>query len=250
LLLLERALVDSRAQAQRLIMAGRVYSAERRIDKPGDCLDESAAIAVREGPRFVSRGGDKLEGALDDLQVQVRDRICADVGASTGGFTDCLLQHGARRVYTVDVGRAQLADKLRRDPRVVSREGINARNLTASDFAEAIELVVIDVSFIGLGHLVGALAAILPPAGELVALIKPQFEVGREQARRSKGVITDPAVRAAAIEKTKVILAASGFELVGSVDSRVHGPKGNVEHFVHATRVATPVASSTVAESG
>jgi 23S rRNA (cytidine1920-2'-O)/16S rRNA (cytidine1409-2'-O)-methyltransferase len=244
LLMLERSLVDSRTKAQRLIMAGRVYSAERRIEKPGDCLDISAEISVREGPRFVSRGGDKLEGALADLCVPVDGRVCADIGASTGGFTDCLLQHGARVVYTVDVGRAQLADQLRRDPRVVSREGVNARNLTASDFPESLELTVIDVSFIGLGQLAPALAAILPPGGELLALIKPQFEVGRDQARRSKGVITDPEIRAAAIQNTKAILAASGFELIASVDSRVHGPKGNIEHFVHARRVATQTPPS------
>ncbi len=249
-LMLERSLVDSRAQAQRLIMAGRVYCGDRRVEKPGDSLDCSVEITVREGPRFVSRGGDKLEGALSDLRVTVADRVCADIGASTGGFTDCLLQHGARRVYTVDVGRAQLADKLRRDPRVVSREGVNARHLTASDFAEPIELAVIDVSFIGLGQLAAALAAILPTGGELLALIKPQFEVGRDQARRSKGVITEPLIRAAAIDRTKSVLAASGFELIDSVDSQVHGPKGNIEHFVHARRLAVQLLRDDACEQG
>ena len=241
--MLERLLVESRAQAQRLIMAGRVFCAERRVEKPGDCLNETAEISVREGPRFVSRGGDKLEGALSDLGVRVESRVCADIGASTGGFTDCLLQHGALRVYTIDVGRAQLADKLRRDARVVCREGVNARHLTAADFAEAIDLIVIDVSFIGLGHLAPALASILPVNGELLALIKPQFEVGREQARRSKGVICDPEVREAAIQKTKNVLADAGFELIASADSKVHGPKGNIEHFVHARRLTTIRAS-------
>jgi 23S rRNA (cytidine1920-2'-O)/16S rRNA (cytidine1409-2'-O)-methyltransferase len=240
LLMLERSLVESRAQAQRLIMAGRVYCAERRIDKPGDCLDVAADISVREGPRFVSRGGDKLEGALGDLGVRIEGRICADIGASTGGFTDCLLQHGAMRVYTIDVGRAQLADKLRRDARVVCREGVNARHLSAADFAEVIDLIVIDVSFIGLGHLAHSLAAILPANAELLALIKPQFEVGREQARQSKGVICDPALREATIDKTKNVLAEAGFQLIASVDSRVHGPKGNIEHFVHARRLPEP----------
>ncbi len=235
--MLERSLVDSRAQAQRLIMAGRVYCAERRIEKPGESLDEAAQLSIREGTRFVSRGGDKLEGALTDLGVRVRGRTCADIGASTGGFTDCLLQWGARRVYTVDVGRAQLAEKLRRDPRVVPREGVNARPLTAAAFEEPSALIVIDVSCIGLGQLAAALASILPAGGELLALIKPQFEVGRVQARRNRGVITDPALRVEAIGRTKGVLVAAGFELVASADSRVHGPKGNIEHFVHATRI-------------
>jgi len=235
-LMLERHLADSRTQAQRLIMAGLVYSGERRIEKPGDCLNEHAEISVREGPKYVSRGGDKLQGAIVDLGVRIEGRICADIGASTGGFTDCLLQHGAIRVYTIDVGRAQLADKLRRDARVICRESVNARHLTAADFADVIDLVVIDVSFIGLEQLAASLAAILPPGGELLALIKPQFEVGREVARRHKGVIVDAALREAAIDKTKRALASVGFALINAADSRVHGPKGNIEHFVHARR--------------
>jgi 23S rRNA (cytidine1920-2'-O)/16S rRNA (cytidine1409-2'-O)-methyltransferase len=236
----ERSLVTSRSEAQRLIMAGRVYTGQRRVDKPGDCLDDAAEISVREGQRFVSRGGEKLEGAIADLGVQVQGCVCADIGASTGGFTDCLLQHGAVRVYTIDVGRAQLADKLRRDSRVVCREGLNARNLTAADFPEPIDMLVIDVSFIGLGHLAPALAAILPAQRQLLALIKPQFEVGREEARRTRGVISDPQLRHGAIDNTKGILSAAGFEIIGSVDSRVHGPKGNIEHFVYAKRLTAP----------
>lgn len=218
-------------------MAGRVFSGARRIDKAGENLDEQAVIEVRQGPRYVSRGGEKLQGAILDLAVSVEGRVCADIGASTGGFTDCLLQHGALRVHTIDVGRAQLADSLRRDPRVIWREGVNARYLTAADFAEAISLVVIDVSFIGLGQLAPALAAILPAGGELLALIKPQFEVGRHHARRHKGVIQDPELRASAIDNTKRVLGETGFLLAASADSRVHGPKGNVEHFVLARRV-------------
>jgi 23S rRNA (cytidine1920-2'-O)/16S rRNA (cytidine1409-2'-O)-methyltransferase len=236
-LMLERKLADSRTQAQRLIMAGRVYCGERRIEKPGDCLSCQVEISVREGPKYVSRGGEKLEGAIADLSVRAQGCICADIGASTGGFTDCLLQYGALRVYTIDVGRAQLADKLRRDARVICREGVNARHVTAADFPEPIDLVVIDVSFIGLGHLAAPLAAILPVGGELLALIKPQFEVGREEARRHKGVIVDSKLREATIEKTTRVLLAAGFELINSADSRVHGPKGNIEHFVHAKRV-------------
>jgi len=237
ILMLGRQLAASRTQAQHLIMAGRVYCGERRIDKPGDCLSDQAEISVREEPKYVSRGGDKLQGAIGDLNVRVQGRICADIGASTGGFTDCLIQFGALRVYTIDVGRAQLADKLRRDARVICREGANARHLSAADFPEPIDLVVIDVSFIGLGHLADPLAAILPIGGELLALIKPQFEVGRQEARRHKGVISDAHLRETTIEKTKQVLLAAGFELIGSVDSQVHGPKGNIEHFAHAKRV-------------
>ena len=217
-------------------MAGRVYSRERRIEKAGDCLQEHAEISVREGPKYVSRGGDKLQGAIEDLRLQIDGRVCADVGASTGGFTDCLLQHGAARVYTVDVGRAQLAEKLRRDARVICKERLNARNLTAIDFAEPIDLVVVDVSFIGLSQLAAALAAILPVGGELVALIKPQFEVGYEAARRHRGVIADPKLRQTAIDTTVRLLLAAGFAFLASADSRVHGPKGNIEHFMHARR--------------
>jgi len=236
LLLVERKLAESRSQAQGLIMAGRVYNGEARVDKAGDQLDEKANLSVRSAPHYVSRGGDKLEGALRDLELVVEGQICADIGASTGGFTDCLLQKGAARVYAIDVGHAQLADKLRRDPRVISREGINARTLLAQDFPEAIDWIVVDVSFIGLDRLVPAFANILTSGRHLLALIKPQFEVGREAASRAKGVIRDPQLRQAAIGQAKKAIAAAGFEVVGACDSKVHGPKGNVEHFVYARR--------------
>ena len=237
MLLVERGLADSRSQAQALIMAGLVYSGETRVQKSGDRLDDGSVLHVRDRARFVSRGGDKLQSALEALHIDVNSLVCADIGASTGGFTDCLLQNGATRVYAIDVGHAQLADKLRRDPRVVSREGVNARYLTAADFPETLELVVADASFIGLDRLVAAFAAILAQKGQLVALIKPQFEVGRREASRSKGVIRDAELRADAIDKAKRAVVAAGFEIVGSCDSTVHGPKGNVEHFVFARRV-------------
>lgn len=236
LLLVERKLAESRSQAQGLIMAGRVYNGEARVEKPGDRFDAKAELSVRPTPRYVSRGGDKLAGALSDLELVVEGQICADIGASTGGFTDCLLQKGAARVYAIDVGHAQLADKLRRDPRVISREGINARALLAQDFPEAIDWIVVDVSFIGLDRLVAAFANILSSGRHLLALIKPQFEVGREEASRAKGVIRDPQLRQAAIAKAKEAIAAAGFEVMGSCDSKVHGPKGNIEHFVYARR--------------
>jgi 23S rRNA (cytidine1920-2'-O)/16S rRNA (cytidine1409-2'-O)-methyltransferase len=234
LLLVEQGLAATRARAQALCLSGRVFWGERRIDKPGTPLPPDAALTVRGDTRYVSRGGQKLEGALSALGVQVLGKTCLDIGASTGGFTDCLLQHGAAKVYAVDVGRAQLAEKLRADARVVVREGVNARHLTRADFDEPPGLVVVDASFIGLEKLLPAIAAVLPAGGELLALVKPQFQVGRDEARRSRGVIRDETLRASAIEQVRGALAASGFEVRGGRDSTLPGPKGNVEHFLHA----------------
>jgi 23S rRNA (cytidine1920-2'-O)/16S rRNA (cytidine1409-2'-O)-methyltransferase len=178
----------------------------------------------------------KLDGALDTLAVDVTGRTCADIGASTGGFTDCLLQRGAAKVYAVDVGHGQLAAKLRADPRVITRERTNARYLTASDFDDVIDLCVVDASFIGLEKLLPAIAALLREEGELVALIKPQFQVGREEARRSQGVIRDPIVRAAAISAVRAAIVAHEFDVLSGCDSTLPGPKGNVEYFVRARR--------------
>jgi 23S rRNA (cytidine1920-2'-O)/16S rRNA (cytidine1409-2'-O)-methyltransferase len=235
-LLVSRGLAASRAQAQALIMAGAVSSDERRVDKPGALLAEGAPLAVASRPRFVSRGGDKLDFALGALGVAVAGRVCLDVGASTGGFTDCLLQRGAARVYAVDVGYGQLAEKLRKDPRVDLRERVNARDLAPGDLSPPPDLVVIDASFIGIGKLIGAVARLLPPGGELCALVKPQFEAGREAASRGRGVIRDEGVRLAAIAEARASIEAAGFVVLGEVDSAVHGPKGNVERFVRARR--------------
>lgn len=236
LLLVSRGLAPSRAKAQALILAGRVYVGEQRVEKSGETLDATVELLVRETNRFVSRGGDKLAGALDALELRVDDLVCVDVGASTGGFTDCLLQSGARRVYAVDVGHGQLAQSLRNDDRVVVMERTNARDLDQSAFPEPIQLVVVDASFIGLGKLLPAIRAILPVGAGLLALIKPQFEVGREAARKTRGVIKDPAMREKAIDDVRREIRANGFSIVGECDSTVAGPKGNVEHFVHAVR--------------
>jgi 23S rRNA (cytidine1920-2'-O)/16S rRNA (cytidine1409-2'-O)-methyltransferase len=236
LLLVEKSLADSRSQAQRLIMAGVVYCAENRVNKAGDQLDVDCDLIVRQLQRFVSRGGDKLEAALVELNIRVAELICLDIGASTGGFTDCMLQRGATRVYAIDVGHAQLADKLRRDARVISREGVNARHLKANDFPERIDFITVDASFIGLDLLLGAVADILPKDGQMLALVKPQFEVGRKEASRTKGVVRDPQLRQAAINNAKAAIASAGFDILGACDSQVPGPKGNVEHFVHARR--------------
>ncbi|HEY6081480.1 MAG TPA: TlyA family RNA methyltransferase [Polyangiaceae bacterium] len=235
--LMELGLVDSRTRAQARILAGQVFLGSQRIDKAGEQVAIDAVLRVTELERYCSRGGGKLEGALVDLALDVGGLVAADVGASTGGFTDCLLQHGAARVYAVDVGHGQLAEKLRQDPRVVVMDRTNARHLTPSSFPEAIELVVVDASFISLDKLLPAIAGFVAAGGRLLSLIKPQFEVGREEATRSRGVITDQAVRARAVQAALDAVAAAGFELLGDCPCRVPGPKGNVEHFVLARRL-------------
>ena len=239
-LLVARGLAESRTRAAALILAGQVHTDNARIDKPGALIAEDAPIAVRGGARFVSRGGDKLEGALAAMEprgLAVSGLVCADIGASTGGFTDCLLQRGAARVFAVDVGRGQLAQKLRVDPRVTVMEDTNARTLGASDFDAPIDLVAVDASFIGLGALAPALARIARPGGHLIALVKPQFEAGREAARRGRGVIRDEETRALAIASARSALEGAGFAVEAEIDSSVRGPKGNLERFVWARRV-------------
>jgi 23S rRNA (cytidine1920-2'-O)/16S rRNA (cytidine1409-2'-O)-methyltransferase len=222
-------------------MAGAVSSGGRRVDKAGTLLDADAELAVvARSSRFVSRGGDKLDRALTDLAptgLDVKGCLAVDIGASTGGFTDCLLARGASKVYAVDVGYGQLAARLRADPRVVVRERTNARDLTPADFAETIDLVVVDASFIGLGKLLPAIAGILRPGGALVALVKPQFEAGKEAASRGRGVIRDPAVRARAVGEARRAVVDAGFTVHGECDSALPGPKGNVERFIYATLV-------------
>jgi 23S rRNA (cytidine1920-2'-O)/16S rRNA (cytidine1409-2'-O)-methyltransferase len=240
-LVVSRGLAVSRARAQALIMAGEVMSGEKRVEKPGALLAADAPLTVIARARFVSRGGDKLDHAIaafTPLGLEIQGKSCLDVGASTGGFTDCLLQRGALRVVAVDVGYGQLAQKLRDDPRVDVRERVNARELDPRDLSPPPELVVVDASFIGIGKLMGAIAGLLPAGGELVALVKPQFEAGREAVAKGRGVIRDPAVRSAAIAGARADIEAAGFTVVGDVDSAVPGPKGNVEHFVYARRNA------------
>jgi len=238
--LVERGLAPTRAKAQAIVLAGVVWSGDKRLDKPGTLIAEDAEIKVRRAASaFVSRGGDKLLGALESLGVSVVGLRCLDVGASTGGFTDCLLQRGAKLVVAVDVGYGQLAQTLRTDPRVVVMERTNARALDAASIGGVVDLTVVDASFIGLGKLMPAIAACTRVGGELVALVKPQFEVGREEAARGRGVVRDQGVRARAIDAAASSVALSGFELLGRCDSTVPGPKGNVEAFVWARRVAT-----------
>jgi 23S rRNA (cytidine1920-2'-O)/16S rRNA (cytidine1409-2'-O)-methyltransferase len=239
-LLVERGLAASRTQAQALVMAGAVSSGGRRVEKAGTLLEIDAELTVvARSPRFVSRGGEKLDHALTVFSaagLAVAGVTAVDIGASTGGFTDCLLARGAAKVYAVDVGYGQLAASLRADPRVVVRERTNARDLVPTDFAEPIDVVVVDASFIGLGKLLPAIAAILRARGALVALVKPQFEAGREAASRARGVIRDPVVRERAIADVRRAVVESGFVVHGETDSTLAGPKGNVEHFIYAIR--------------
>ncbi len=239
-LLVDRGLAETRAKAQALVLAGVVYVRGQRVDKPGTALPADAELDVRDDRLpFVSRGGVKLAGALDAFALDPRGLRCLDVGASTGGFTDCLLQRGAAHVVAVDVGYGQLAQKLRIDPRVTNLERTNARTLTPDAIGGPAELTVVDASFIGLGKLADALARCTLPGGTLVALVKPQFEVGRAEASRGKGVIRDEAVRGAAIADARSELAAAGFDVRGEVDCVIAGPKGNREAFFHALRVSS-----------
>ena len=238
-LLVARGLAPTRARAQALILAGKVYVGEARVDKAGATLAEDAAISVRgEDHPYVSRGGVKLAGALDAFGVDPSGKRCLDLGASTGGFTDCLLSRGAASVAAVDVGYGQLAHSLRVDPRVLVLERTNAKTLEPDQIGGPCDLVVVDASFIGLGKLARAIARNTRPDGELVALVKPQFEVGRDEATRTRGVVRDPEVRARAIEAAIADVREAGFEILGSADCVIEGPKGNREAFVHARRTA------------
>jgi len=234
LLLVDRGLAETRSRAQSLILAGRVLSGERRIEKSGELIAADAPLSLRERERFVSRGGEKLDGALAALGIEVKGAVCADVGASTGGFTDCLLQRGAARVFAIDVGHGQLAQALRLDPRVVVLERTNARHLTAESLGAPVDFVVADVSFIGLGQLLPAFCEIITPGGMLLALVKPQFEAGRLEVARGKGVIRDETVRRSTVDRVAKAIEGAGFELLGEVDSVLTGPKGNRERFVLA----------------
>jgi 23S rRNA (cytidine1920-2'-O)/16S rRNA (cytidine1409-2'-O)-methyltransferase len=236
-LLVARGLAPSRARAQAIVLAGEVFVAGARVDKAGTLVDEAAPVEVRAADHpYVSRGGVKLAGALDEFALDVTGLRCLDLGASTGGFTDCLLQRGAARVVAVDVGYGQLAHKLRVDPRVTVMERTNARTLEPEAIGGAVDLTVVDASFIGVAKLLPAVARCTRPDGQLVALVKPQFEVGREQASRGRGVVREEAVRADAIAAAEEAVRDAGFDVEGRADSVLPGPKGNREAFVHARR--------------
>jgi len=225
-LLVGRGLAESRSQAQRMILAGEVSVGDRVVDKAGQAVPENADVHVATSMRYVSRGGLKLEHALQAFAVEPIGWTCADIGASTGGFTDCLLQHGALKVYAVDVGYGQLAWSLRQDPRVVSMERVNIRSLER--LPEPVQLAVVDVSFIGLELVLPRVAALLAPGGMVIVLIKPQFQVGKGQVGKG-GVVRDPALHRSAIES--VLHAAAALDLAPAALARspITGPAGNVE---------------------
>ena len=229
LLLVERGLAETRQKAQAVIMAGQVYSGERRCDKAGLTLEEDAPLEVRGGLRYVSRGGLKLEKAMQCFPITLADKIAADIGASTGGFTDCMLQNGAKKVYAVDVGYGQLAWSIRNDPRVVCLERTNARYLTAEQIPEPLNFASIDVSFISLGLILPALRPLMAADGQVAALVKPQFEAGREKVGK-KGVVRDPAVHREVLERFLEHARESGFSVRELSFSPVRGPEGNIEY--------------------
>jgi 23S rRNA (cytidine1920-2'-O)/16S rRNA (cytidine1409-2'-O)-methyltransferase len=244
-LLVERGLVESRSRAQVLIMAGQVRVGEgdsARLDrKAGDLLDAATPVAVVERDPYVSRGGHKLAAALDAFGIDPAGLACLDAGASTGGFTDVLLQRGARRVYAVDVGRGQLAESLRRDARVVSMERTNARTLGPESLPEPVALAVVDVAFISLRLVLGPIAACFgPTGGSLVPLVKPQFEAGR--AALDRGVVRDPAVHLAVLRRVVAQVRELGLAAVDVVASPILGPEGNREFFLHLIVGGGPAA--------
>jgi 23S rRNA (cytidine1920-2'-O)/16S rRNA (cytidine1409-2'-O)-methyltransferase len=234
-LLATQGLVESRTRAQTQIMAGNVYLGERRINKPGEMLPANAVLNLR-GPDhpWVSRGGLKLEHALAHFDISVSEFVCLDVGASTGGFTDVLLTNDAAKVYAVDVGKGQLAWKLRNDPRVSALEGANARNLTEDDVPEQVDIIVCDASFIGLEKVLAAPLQFAKPAALLIALIKPQFQAGRDQIGKG-GVVRDPEIHQAVCDSVRHWLESEmSWRVIGVTESPITGPKGNKEFLIAA----------------
>ena len=232
-LLVKRNLAESREKAKAIIMSGNVFVEDQREDKAGTTFPEDVKIEVRGHVMpYVSRGGLKLEKAIKNFDVSVEGKVCTDVGSSTGGFTDCMLQNGAVKVFAIDVGRGQLDWKLRQDPRVVCMEKTNIRYVTREQIAEPIEFSSIDVAFISLTKVLEPVKALLTPDGEIVALIKPQFEAGREQVGK-KGVVRDKAVHLEVVERILAYASGIGFQILNLEFSPIKGPEGNIEYLVH-----------------
>lgn len=228
-LLVARGLCDSREQAKRLVLAGEVRSGDRVIDKPSVQLPSDAPLEVKEKLRYVGRGGLKIEGALDAFGIDPAGWVCIDVGASTGGFTDCLLQRGAARVHAVDVGTNQLVWKIRSDPRVVVKEQFNARHMVPADIGEKVKLAVMDLSFISLTKVLPAVFTVLEGGGSVVCLIKPQFELRREDIAKG-GIVRDPALHERAVEKIRAFVTGEfGCDWRGVIPSPITGTDGNQE---------------------
>ena len=230
-LVVQRGLVESRERAKQLILAGEVIVSGNAQVKPGHLISPESEIVVKQPPRYVSRGGLKLEKALEVFQVDVRSRVAIDVGASTGGFTDCLLQYGAKFVYAVDVGHAQLAWKLRQDPRVCVIEGTNVRSIDVNRFELPIEVGVVDVSFISLQKVLPVVTQIVDPAGDVLALVKPQFEAGREHVGKG-GVVRDAKVHVQVLCDLAQFIYRIGYSVMGISYSPIRGPAGNIEYLI------------------
>ena len=240
-LLFERGLAPSREKARTLIMAGSVYVNNQKFDKPGDTVSDDAEIEVRGSTlKYVSRGGLKLEKAMQLFPIDLNGKICMDIGASTGGFTDCMLQNGAQKVYSVDVGYGQLAWQLRQNPRVVNLERTNARYLTREQVPEEIDFFSADVSFISLRIILPAVRPLLRDGGQAVCLIKPQFEAGREKVGK-KGVVRDRAVHQEVVETICRFALENGYSVLGLTFSPVKGPEGNIEYLVYLEKSDAPV---------
>ena len=232
-LLTQKGLCESRAKAQALIMSGEVYVDGQKCDKAGTAVEESASIEIRGNHcPYVSRGGLKLEKALRDFGIDPNGWVCSDSGASTGGFTDCLLQKGAKKVFAIDVGYGQLAWSIRTDPRVVCMERTNIRYVTPEQLGEPLDFSVVDVSFISLRLVLPAIKALLKPTGQLVCLIKPQFEAGKDKVGK-KGVVRDPAVHCEVLEGFLALAAELGLTVRNLTFSPVKGPEGNIEFLGH-----------------
>jgi 23S rRNA (cytidine1920-2'-O)/16S rRNA (cytidine1409-2'-O)-methyltransferase len=233
-LLVERGLVDSRQKAQGLILAGQIMVDEQKQEKCGALVDPQSVLRMLgETPKYVSRGGLKLEGALEHFRIKPDSKVCLDVGASTGGFTDCLLQHGAGKVFALDGGTNQLDWKIRRDPRVIVLEKVNARYLTFDRIGMHVELVTVDVSFISATLILPALVPLLAAPADLVVLVKPQFEVGKGQVGKG-GIVRDPAQHQEAVAKVSRKLLELGFGNLASMESPLLGAEGNREFLLHA----------------
>ncbi len=240
-LLAERGLAESRQKAQGLILAGQVRVNGQKLEKAGALVAADAGIELAgDKLRYASRGGLKLEGALEEFGVSATDKVCLDVGASTGGFTDCLLQHGARRVFAVDVSIDQLSWKLQQDPRV-ARIARNARNLRIADLGEAVELISMDVAFISVAKVLPAVVAVAKPTAEFLILVKPQFELERADIGKG-GIVRDPRLHERAIERGKAAAAQAGLRVEGVRPSRLPGAEGNLEFFLHARFLRQPEA--------
>jgi 23S rRNA (cytidine1920-2'-O)/16S rRNA (cytidine1409-2'-O)-methyltransferase len=233
-LLVERGLVESRERGQAMIIAGNVLANGQKVDKPGSLVIANADIRILGVQMaYVSRGGLKLEKALGEFEIDVKEKTCLDVGASTGGFTDCLLQYGAKKVYAVDVGYGQMAWKIRQDPRVVVIERTNIRDIDPALIPEKVDIVVIDVSFISLEKVIPSVLRLLNPGAGIISLIKPQFEVGKGQVGKG-GIVRDETARETAKNRVAAFIAGQGFIVKGIIPSPITGQDGNVEYLIYA----------------